>query len=238
MIRSFFSAVGFLTIIPVSKQEINQYTTLWFPVVGLFLGGILFLLNFVLTPLLHNPIVIVTVLLVIYIFLTGGLHIDGLSDSVDGVVGGRSDRRKILSIMDDSHIGAEGVIAVVCDILLKFVLLMSLLSNVLLIFPVISRWAMVLSMVLSRPAKDSGAGRLFIENTKLQNFFIATLFCVIFAVIILPLIKTFIAILISGLVTVLTTFFFTKKIGGMSGDSIGAINEITEIVVLLVFVIR
>ncbi|MDI6641545.1 MAG: adenosylcobinamide-GDP ribazoletransferase [Elusimicrobiota bacterium] len=238
--KGLFSAIGFLTIVPIKNRIITPMTIACFPLVGLFLGGILILLNFIFSHFLLLSHDITTILLLVfYIILTGGLHLDGLSDTVDGIVGGAGNKTKILRIMSDSHTGAEGVIAIVCDILLKFVLLSDIppknFQNVLLIFPLISRSCMVLSMYLSNPAKDSGVGKLFIENTNLSNFIIATLLSIIISLIIFPAIIIIIIIAISGFVTICITKFFALKIGGMTGDSIGTINEITEITSVLLF---
>ena len=242
MLNALFSAVSFLTIIPVKKHEITPSTVICFPLVGLFLGGVLVLLNFIFSELLHfEKIVIVAFILVVYIVVTGGLHLDGLSDTVDGIAAGDKDKTKIFAIMSDSHIGAEGVVAIVCDIMLKFVLLANipekLFQNVLLIFPCISRSCMVVSMFLSKPAKDDGVGKLFIENTTLTTCVVSTLICLAITLLIFPSIIAFVMILFTAIAAISLTKFFVSKIGGMTGDTMGAVNEIIEIFILLVVLI-
>ena len=240
-LKAIFSAIGFLTIIPIKNQTITPTTTAYFPIAGLFLGAILILLNFILSQFMLPHIIITALLLVVYIILTGGLHIDGLSDTVDGIAASDKDKAEILAMMSDSHIGAEGVIAIVCDTLLKFALLYiipnKVFQNVLLTFPTISRWAMVISMLVSHPAKDTGVGKLFIESTNLLNSIIASLICIAISIFVFPTVITLIIIGTTGLVTICVTKFFARKVGGMTGDTIGAVNELVEIVSLMIFVI-
>ncbi len=240
--KDLFSAISFLTIVPIKSYSITFLTTAYFPFVGLILGAILFLLDLILEKFLLLPReIVVGFVLVIYIILTGGFHLDGLSDTVDGISASIKDKTKILLVMSDSHIGAEGVVAIVCDILLKFVLLykipVGIFQNILLIFPVISRYCMVVSMFFSKPAKPDGLGKLFIENTNMKSLAISTIVCVIVAMLFFNIIVAIAMIVFSVLVVIITTKFLTKKIGGMTGDSIGAINEIAEITILSVFII-
>lgn len=229
------SAISFLTLIPIRKeQKITPTTIIFFPLIGLLLGGSLVLLNFILTKVFcFNAYLTAGLLLAGYIALTGGLHLDGLSDTVDGLVGGRGDREKTLLIMDETHIGAMGVIAIGCNILIKFILLTNLPQCALLVFPCVSRWAMVLSMRTSRPAKMVGLGKLCIENTTLSSFIVATVICVVITLIALPVDIALLGIIISGLVAYKLTKSFTRRLGGMTGDAIGAINEIVENIMLI-----
>src|SRR5208337_708974 len=90
----------------------------WFPLIGLLLGVVIGLLWYLLRGFLAPP-VLAALLPGLYVFLTGGLHLDGLMDTVDGVYGGRS-REERLAFMKDSHVGAFGVLAAVLILILKY----------------------------------------------------------------------------------------------------------------------
>ena len=149
--KYFLIALQFLTRIPVKiKDKIEDrdygYSMAWFPAVGLVLGGIL-ALAFKLAVFLFNPAIAVLLVITIYMFLTGALHIDGLSDAGDGLYGGKGDKVKTLEIMKDSRIGTIGALALVLDIGLRFALLSSLpVSRIpasLILMAVLGRWGQV-----------------------------------------------------------------------------------------------
>src|SRR3989338_11572433 len=128
--KNFLLALQFLTRIPVRiKDKIEDgdcgYSMVWFPAVGLILGGILALV-FKLAALAVNPAIAVILVITVYMFLTGALHLDGLSDACDGLYGGKGDKVKTLEIMRDSRIGTIGALAMVLDIGFWFALLYSL----------------------------------------------------------------------------------------------------------------
>src|SRR3990167_5989446 len=115
--KYFLIALQFLTRIPVKIKDKTEdrdygYSMAWFPTVGLILGLILALV-FKLAIVLFNPAIAVVLAITAYMFLTGALHIDGLSDACDGLYGGKGDKIKTLEIMKDSRIGTIGALALV-----------------------------------------------------------------------------------------------------------------------------
>ena len=120
--NSFFSALQFLTLFPWPKRverradEIGP-AAIFFPIVGFFLGSILALANFLLEPF-ASAILISVVVVTLLALLTRGLHLDGLGDTFDGL-GAGGDRERMLRIMDDSHTGAFGLIAIVLVLFFK-----------------------------------------------------------------------------------------------------------------------
>jgi len=138
--------VGFLTRIPVpfkidGTEEDYGKGLVFAPVVGLLIGGILTILFYILKRF-FPPGVTGILLIAAYIMLTGGLHLDGLGDTFDGIFSNRS-REKMLEIMRDSRIGTNAVLAVICVVILNYALLSSIplsgLPKALLLFPVAGR---------------------------------------------------------------------------------------------------
>lgn len=234
MITNLLSAVSFLTIIPVRKQELQPGAILYFPAVGLFLGG-MSLLIFTVSLLVFPVNVAIFITLVCYIIISGGFHLDGFSDTIDGISGGRGNKERILNIMADSHIGSHGVIALVCLLGLKYLLLLAISQNIILktfiLMPVVGRWSMVIAMRYSMPAKEEGLGKLFIEYSKKNNILLPCIFVLLLSGLLFQLQGI---LIVTGLfmATILLKIYFAEKGGGMTGDTIGAVNEIVEVLFL------
>lgn len=238
--KDFLVAVGFLTKIPIPKKLILDDKNLaksmvYFPLVGLLLGLILVLANFVLTPFL--PAKIVNLLLILFlILLTGAIHIDGLADTIDGFCAKVKTKEQILNIMRDSRIGVMGVIAVALLLLFKYELLNEIpaqFKNISLILMCsISRWSQVMVSYLSKYAREGeGLGRPFIGNIRRRDFYFATAF-IIFISSLVWFPKGLLVVILTSILTWVATKYVHKRIGGMTGDTIGAINELIEVVAL------
>jgi adenosylcobinamide-GDP ribazoletransferase len=190
-----------------------------------------------LSPVL-TPGPLAAVLLVISILLTGGLHLDGLADLCDGLAAG-GNRERILSVMKDSRIGAFGVMGLVIALLLKYSLFLEVIRQgglrSFLIMGVLSRWAMVLAAFSGRYARDEGTARPFIGHIRWPWFIGSTAITVGFAWMSFKGLG-----LLALLSVVLFSWFFLYylqlKIGGLTGDALGALNEAIEVLVLLLFV--
>lgn len=246
-------AFQFLTIIPVKASiSINENdiakSSSFFVIVGLIQGILLIATDYIATMVFPSDIVTLIILLVL-ILSNGGFHLDGLADTFDAI-GARGDKEKKLSIMKDSTIGPIGVIAVVFTLLLKFLALNSL-SHIsvttfhlsLFLMPILPKWAMVISMFHGRPARDDGLGRIFIKRTGIKETAISTL--ILFLLLISPYVflsrymsdiqYAFYAVLLTTMYLScrLWVNFFNKIFGGLTGDTLGAISEITELIFLL-----
>ena len=234
MIKSFLSAIGFLTILPVKKTGIKNSAS-FFPLVGLFIGGFLISVNY-LGSFLFSKNVVDMLVMVSLVILTGGLHLDGFADICDGFYAGK-DKNDILRIMDDAHIGAMGVIGIFCILGLKFFALQSIPQKILypslLLFPILSRWNLVFACTISKPAKNEGLGKIFIDTVSKKDFFIATIVAVSISFLIFELKGFFIQIAVF-FVSFIFLKLISKKIGGITGDILGALNEIIETLVLLI----
>lgn len=241
--NSFLIALQFITIIPV-KKELNYSeknianSMLYYPLIGSLIGGILVLMN-MLTTYLFSDLISNSLILIAFVTLSGGIHLDGLADSFDGLFGGKG-KKKILKIMQDSNIGIYGISAVVLLLILKFSLLVELPAGqrniFLLITPTISRWSMVMVIHLFPYAKKEGFGKAFKLYQKKSQIWIASLWTLLLSFILFFLEGIFI-LLVSFIVIWIFGSYLTKKIGGLTGDNYGALNEIMEVLILMLLII-
>jgi adenosylcobinamide-GDP ribazoletransferase len=238
---NFLIAIGFLTKIPTLKKlPINDKnlanSMAYFPLVGLLLGLILVLANNIMTPFL--PERVVNLILIFFLtLLTGGLHLDGLADTVDGFCARTKSKEEILTIMKDSRIGAMGVIAVALSIFFKYELLnsvpMQFRAVSLILMCSLSRWTQVMASHFSKYARENaGLGKAFVGNIGKRYFYTATLFTILILFFVwFP--KGLLIFLITYISSWLLMRFIHERIGGMTGDTIGAISEVSEVIILL-----
>lgn len=236
--KRFLLALQFLTILPVkTKSEIKEKdfgaSLLYFPLVGLLIGLLLSLgsLLFSLFPALVKSAMILT----LSIFITGGIHLDGFADTCDGLYGNKP-VEKILEIMRDSRIGAMGVIGITSLLVLKFSVITSLpegfLWKILIVMPVFSRWFQVLACRTARYVRREGKAKYFIEYSQRRDVIIGGIFTLALSVLLMSM-KGFILFFISMIPASLFLYYIRRRIGGMTGDTIGAVNEIAEVCMLL-----
>lgn len=230
--RSFLVACQFLTVCPwfrvidPSAEEIAEASA-FFPLVGVLLGAILSLVNWLLAP--YVPVEFLSALLVTLLaLLTRGLHLDGLADTFDGL-GAGGDREHVLTVMDDSRTGVFGVLAIVLVIAFKLRAIAFLNDGrwqALLIAPVLGRWAMVVLGYKSQPARE-GLGKTIVQHMRGQDLLIATIIC-------LTLVLLFSGRPGVGVVMVIFIFslgckrYLHRRIGGVTGDTFGAVGELSE----------
>ena len=234
-------AITFLTRLPlptpkiITSQDIAGSTP-FFPIVGLILGGILVGVDYLCSQF-WNPLVTNTAIVISLIAFTGGLHLDGMMDTCDGIFSNK-DRDRMLEIMRDSRLGAMGVLGGICLILMKVAFLYSIKGEMripaLLIFPMIGRWAMVYAVSFFPYARTtSGLGKSYVEHSKRYHVLIASIW--VFAVAIpLLLWKAIPIFLVIGFATWLMAFRLSKRLGGLTGDTYGAICEIMETLTLAI----
>lgn len=247
ILKSFLGAIVFYTIIPLPLSwglEIGRIAR-WTPIIGLIIGGILNLTDFLLIQL-NMPILTRTgLILALWVALTGALHLDGVMDTADGLGVTDSDRR--LEVMQDSRVGAFGAIAAMFLLLLKFTSLVELGSARylgLILAPIWGRWGQVWAIALYPYLKPTGKGAFHKENIQLPQDLLIGLFCLLS---IITLIMIFfepqqwwcgIAMILSGLVvTFATNFWFYRQLGGFTGDSYGAVVEWIETLFLCCLII-
>ncbi len=236
--KQFLIALQFLTILPINiRSEIKERdfgsSLLYFPVIGILIGLVLSTAVF-LVGLLPN-LVVGVIILIISIVITGGIHLDGFADTCDGFYGSKP-KDKILEIMRDSRVGTMGVVGVVCLLLLKFTLIVSIpremLWKVLIMMAVFARWSQVLACYMSEYARKEGKAKYFIEHAGKKELFMGILLTSGLFFLLMQ-IKGIILFLISMFPILLFINCIKRKIGGMTGDTIGSVSEIAEVLILL-----
>lgn len=232
-------ALLFLTVLPlaapaVSSRELGR-SMAYFPLVGLGLGLLLAGAHYGLA-IFFPPSVCALLVLLLLIYVTGALHLDGVADTADGMYGIR-DRASRLRIMKDSRVGAMGVVAVICLLLLKVMTLtaipLALRWQVLITLPVVGRWVMVALAVLAPYARsEGGTGSVFVEAAGRRELLIATL---ILAAVLLGFFRLWGLTLLAALclAVILLDRYFKARLGGVTGDILGAVCEWSEAAFLL-----
>lgn len=182
------------------------------------------------------PIVLLaSIILTLWIWLTGGLHLDGLADTADAWVGGFGDKQRTLQIMKDPSCGPIGVLSLVIICLLKFVLIYVLIEQhqtlFLILVPMVGRVVPSILFLTTSYVREKGLGRSLTDHLPKIPSWIITGF-----VLLLPLYWE-----LQGLITIIgflsslvyLRHLFIKRIGGITGDTVGAAIEISETVLLL-----
>jgi len=234
-------ALRFLTIIPVpflkDKYEDNLGKALaCFPLIGLLLGSILAVLNYLLLFILPSPIV--TVLLIsALVILTGAHHIDGLVDTCDAMAAGKT-REERLAIMSDKRVGTFGIVGACLLLLTKYICLNFIISSsTLLVMPVLSRWAMAGMIIIFPSAKPEGMGFSAKKLATWRESIIATATALVVALMLVGILKGLILCAILFLLVFGFGAFLNRLFGGLTGDCYGALNEIGEVLSLILIII-
>lgn len=233
----FFLALRFLSILPIpgkARATDGQLgrSTGWYPLVGALLGGLLFGSAYLFARL-WSVLPAAFLCLAVWTLFSRGLHLDGLADTFDGLgAGGDPDRR--LEIMKDSRIGVFGVAAVVIVLIGKFALLTELIGvyriRELILAPVLGRWSMLM-LIYSFPATGSELGRRVKQYCRLPQFLCGTLVAAASAWLLLGP-WGLIVLAAVGLFSAGAGWLFWGKLGGCTGDSYGAVCEISEVLCL------
>ncbi len=238
--KAFFAALQFLTIIPLPAGFAGDGKSLeksvpFFPLVGLLIGVLAAAADLLLAYLLP-PLAATIITVLILVGITGGLHMDGLADTADGFFSARS-RERMLEIMRDSRIGAMGVLAIIFVISLKVAALLPLPSpyrqEIIVLMPMAGRCAIIFMMTaLPYARQEGGLAGIFIHK---RSWWVPA------EAMILLLVAGWIfqrnlglaAVIIAGAAAGLVMRYTYKKIRGFTGDTLGAISEITEVVLAL-----
>ena len=244
--RDFITCLEFLTRVRFSKRtdwrdEDFSRSVPYFPLVGLVIGSLLAAVNYGLfyieTPLFLR----VTLLLLAEIIITGGLMYDGFMDTADGVFSARS-RERMLEIMKDSHVGSNAVLAIIILLLLKIAAYLELsgetLTWVLLTMSVATRTFMVVFIVNFPYARKEGIGHMYTKYAKPFYTYIAFAVC---AGIIAACGLQYLAVAgICFTVTLIIAQYLKTQLGGLTGDTYGALTECGNVIYLLtaVFLLR
>ena len=239
LIRQFTLALQFLTLIrvrvngEVTEKDLRD-STYFFPVIGLALGLSLAVLARVATPIF--PWAVVAALVIVgLVLLTGALHLDGWADVCDGFYAGKT-REDVLRIMRDPHIGTMGVVGLICLLGLKYVALLHIGDRALAAIvaaPIIGRSAMVMACVCGSYAREDGKAKVFIGQLDRSHAVVAVVLALA-ACAALGAKSGFVTFVLASVWFACFLQFCSRRIGGLTGDTLGALNETTELLVWLV----
>lgn len=237
MIKGLILAIQFFSRIPINMNvDFNdkniRYSIFYIPLVGGIIGGFGGLIYYFLSP--FNKLIASFLTLLVTIILTGGLHIDGLSDTFDGFLSNR-DKERTLEIMKDSRIGAFGVLSIVLLILSKFILIISIENLPLFLILSFANSRLVVSYIISykKVARPGGLGDLFHKSNPKKLILISGI--IYLAILILLDIRYIIPLIVTFAAAEYISYISYKKIDGLTGDVYGAIIELGDIVSLLSF---
>lgn len=233
----FFTRIPINLSLPCESKNFRR-GSVFLPIVGLIIGAIqwgVYKLFIEVLPL--NPTIVIVLL--VGVLLTGGLHIDGLGDTCDGFFAFKGSDR-IIEIMKDSRIGTYSCIATIFDFLFKYTLIAAIapkFSVAIIVVPMVSRFTTVFLSSMGNTAKNTGTGNLFIGNVGGVQLAITSVMTIgILALIMNP--RYVLVLLISGLIlSFILNKFCISKIGGITGDILGANNELVEILTLILIAI-
>ncbi len=242
LIRPFLFAWHFLTAVPLSRRHHEPTATelaasmAWYSTVGLMIGGALALADGVLAKLFAMEVVNVLVI-VLLVAITRGLHQDGLADTLDGLAGGRTPADR-LSIMRDPRIGAIGATGLFLSLILRYAALAGLPSSLrvpaLICMPALGRWAMVTVAWLSPYARtEGGLAAPFLAHLSWFHVLGSTVVLALALTLGLGAPATIMAFIGCCVVIVAVQACCRALFGGITGDTLGATNEVVEILFLL-----
>ena len=242
MLNQFVIAWQLLTAIPVSRgrhpivPEQLARSMMWFPAVGLILGGILAGAMFLFEKAVPRSVSDGLVLLLL-ILLTRCLHLDGLADTVDGWAGGRTPEQR-LAIMRDSNIGAMGAVALIVSLGLRYLGLSALPDSgrwiVVASIPLVGRWAMTvggLGMPYARA--EGGLAQPFLAALKTEHVVAATIFAGLWLIWGYGLTGGLSILALGGLMARGIAWLSLRLCRGITGDVFGMINEVAEVAFLI-----
>jgi adenosylcobinamide-GDP ribazoletransferase len=238
-VKSLVAALAFLTRLPIGKLVVCDASDVarsagWFPLVGISLGLVYSVAAFLLKD--HLPLGVVAVLLVILdALLTGALHADGLADTADGFGGGKN-REDILRIMRDHSIGSYGGVALVALVAFKVTAYAALLNRsdwtpAVILIPALGRWSMLLLTAalpyarLSESVIDGMGKRSLLWGTAV----------ILSALAASASLRAWIALGAVVVVSVIFGLYCRRRIGGITGDTLGANLQLSESAALLAF---
>jgi adenosylcobinamide-GDP ribazoletransferase len=234
--KSLLASIAFCTRIPVripfTAEDIGKAAR-WFPLIGIMLGGIYLGIARLLEGAFPASLIAVMIL-AFEALLTGALHLDGVADTLDGFGGGKN-RDDILRIMRDPTIGTYGALALILLVGLKVTVIAALIEQhryfpLALMAPALGRWNII---VLSRWLPYARSSPSVSQLMGPWELIVATL-TIVLAIASTNLPLGAMCWGACGVSTVLFGLMCRRKIGGITGDTLGASEQLGEITVLLV----
>ena len=246
MIKAFFIALGLLTRIPIPKlfqiketdsEKLFGWSVLFYPLVGLLIGGILVLTSWSLSLLVlpAHGLIEAGIILLIWVLITGALHLDGLADSADAWLGGYGNQQRTLEIMKDPYSGPAAVVVLVLVLVLKFSMLINTEWPLLLLAPVLARTAVMILLATTPYVRVGGMGESAVNNLPTTAVWLVLLLVLSVSVLLLQECSWGLVILFG--IAYLLRGLMLKRIQGTTGDTAGAMLEVMEVSTLLVFIL-
>lgn len=236
--RGVILAIQFLTRLPTPqvrdfRADDLARAAVWFPLVGLLVGGLVAVA--VAVGARVDPWLGALLGLLAWVWVTGGLHLDGLCDLADALGAAHGDRQRLLGVLADPHVGAFGVLALVLQLLTKLVLLMLLAKAALFwAVPLIAAWARLGALIWARlPSIKPGLGNDVGERFSWRSSVVGA---ILWGAVLLPASLLFPALLAAPVGILAWRAYLLSRLGGMSGDALGAGVEWLESGLLLVLV--
>ena len=232
--RAFLLALQFLTIVPCPRQvdtdpALQGLSLLWYPVIGLLLGMFLT----VICSVLPMPFYMQAALTIaLWIFLTGGLHLDGLADCADAWTGGLGDREKTLRLLQDPLCGSMGVIALILVILLKTMGLAAVIEagqlHWLWIVPLLARLSLLLLFLTTTYVRPQGLGEVLAQYFPRSRALCVLVGVAALLLYMLPLDLWCAAVMLPAAICLSIRRAAARRLGGFTGDVAGAQVELVE----------
>lgn len=237
----------FMTRIPINisvplEKEDPAEAMIFFPVIALVIGALSLGAAAAMNALTENALAAALVAVVMSTYLTGGLHLDGLSDVCDGLFSGRS-RERVLEIMHDSRMGTFGGVGLFFALSAKMVLLSVILSRDLntglmaaLAAPLAGRAGILVISKIGQSAR-AGMGRCYVEGMNSRILWTGLLITLLFATPALRL-HALAALLIPAALAFLLNRLFNRRLGGITGDCLGCTSELSEVCFLFYMALK
>ncbi len=235
-LKPLFSALRFLTVLPIPESWCGDGDDFdnspnWYPAVGLLIGLLLATLDLLFCWLF--PISIANILLLLaLVAISGALHLDGLADSADAFFSSRP-RERMLEIMKDSCAGPMGVTAIVFILLAKFAVLLAIPTNwrwqVIVLMPLAGRCTLPVISSWLPYARATGTAAFTNNKPSNKRLFIASSVLTGAAVFITGIMAGLLITVTTGIMVWVLGRYSNRKIGGFTGDTLGATCELIEL---------
>ncbi|HBN52971.1 MAG TPA: adenosylcobinamide-GDP ribazoletransferase [Stenotrophomonas sp.] len=236
-LRGLILSIQFLTRLPTPqvkdfRDDDLSRAAVYNPLVGAIIGALLALPLFLIAD---RPWLAGVLTLLLWVWVTGALHLDGLGDVADAFGAAHRDPQRFLEVLKDPHMGVFGVVTLVMQLLLKFVLLTELAASPLwlgiVLVPAWARWGTLWLIRLLPPLHGAGLAERFSWQLSVRAVWLWALpLAAVTAFVAWPL-------LLALLLVPLIAAWWRKRLGGISGDCLGASIEVTETLLLLALVL-
>jgi adenosylcobinamide-GDP ribazoletransferase len=238
--RTFIVMLTFFTRIPIPVRFNVEYEDYvkgigWVPLISVIIGLPLYWIARFGT--IFDQSVISAIVLLVYLFITGALHVDGMADTMDAFGSNRS-KERMLEIMKDSRIGSFGVLAIVVYAISMITIIPMVPFSALLLFPLTGRTTALVCAKTNHYARDNGMGKSFVDGASTFHILLAFIcYGITMLLTSAPYIQTLIPLIIAVSLTALLVKRMSGKIGGITGDVIGFSVEVSQVLYLFVFYI-